>query len=672
MLDLQGLLGQARKQALYQGLLGAGIGLLGQRPSPVPISLGQSLGAGLAGFQQGSNYGYDSTLQRGVDLNRMGLLQDEMDLRQKDYQRRLDADQRAAGMLQGLLGDATPTSPTGGVLGPASVPAPQTAGMGYPALAMAESGGRNIGTQVTKDDGTPGSDAFGPYQFTSTRWNDLIARHPELGMTAADRSSPAAQEKMMPVHRADDAAALRKSLGRDPTEYDLNIAHRLGAGGAAALLTAQSTTTADGVLNGIDPAILKSNPQWRGKTVQDLVHQLSLEPAPGADAPQKAMQAATAGLPDSARQDLQGWLQAQPWRRQTFAMMALSGNDLQEGMQKAVQWAAEQMAQEGRQETWGGWQWNPQLSKWQQQSNRGQYRTETPTETFGPRSLDPMTGKVAQTSSTGKTTYEAPQLPGSLEERDRQIIMQGDPASPEYAMAYANLFQNPKWVAGTDEQGRPTIVPIMPAIPQGVRPPTYGQAAQAAPAPAPMGSAASAAGDGGQGAEAAVSMPSAPTSAPVAPGPQPGGGPSVGQPIVTGVGKGQTEDVRKTQELHQMASADLQTAMQDYDALGSTWAQLKAKLPFGNVLQSEPYQRAENAARSIISSYLYSVSGAQITEAELQRQLQMVMPALGDSVGTKADKRARMQRMVEALAARGGIKMDGTAGAAKDDPLGIR
>jgi hypothetical protein len=58
----QGLLGAydpaaMRRAALSRGLLGAGIGLLSQGNSRVPIGFGESLGHGLAGFASGLDAG---------------------------------------------------------------------------------------------------------------------------------------------------------------------------------------------------------------------------------------------------------------------------------------------------------------------------------------------------------------------------------------------------------------------------------------------------------------------------------------------------------------------------------------------------------------------------------------------------------------------------------------
>lgn len=96
-----------------------------------------------------------------------------------------------------------------------------------------------------------------------------------------------------------------------------------------------------------------------------------------------------------------------------------------------------------------------------------------------------------QLAAAGRTTIDMPKPPPTIEERDQQILLTGDPASPEYAMAYARTFQNPDFVAGTDAQGRPIQTPIYLPVPPNIRQPSYmggqGQATQAQPAGAPAG-----------------------------------------------------------------------------------------------------------------------------------------------------------------------------------------
>jgi hypothetical protein len=75
----QGLLGydpkEMQRQAMFKGLLGAGIGLLSQPASRFPISFGQSIGQGLGGFAQGMDQGRQSYMDDWQNRYQMSELQ---------------------------------------------------------------------------------------------------------------------------------------------------------------------------------------------------------------------------------------------------------------------------------------------------------------------------------------------------------------------------------------------------------------------------------------------------------------------------------------------------------------------------------------------------------------------------------------------------------------------
>lgn len=126
-------------------------------------------------------------------------------------------------------------------------------------------------------------------------------------------------------------------------------------------------------------------------------------------------------------------------------------------------------------------------------------------------------------------------MPKTIEERDQQVLLGGNPASPEYAMAYTRTFQNPRFVQGTDASGQQTMVPIMPAVPPNIRKPTYMGGGAAGGSPAAGAGAAS------------------------------GTGPTPGQPIVTGVGqanKAMTAEATKKR----LSLDNLDTSIKQYEA----------------------------------------------------------------------------------------------------------
>jgi len=86
---------------------------------------------------------------------------------------------------------------------------------------MLESGGR-------LDARNPNSSATGPFQFI-----DSTAR--QYGLT--DRTDLAASADAAARLARDNAAHLRRVLGREPTAAELYLAHQQGAGGAASMLT---------------------------------------------------------------------------------------------------------------------------------------------------------------------------------------------------------------------------------------------------------------------------------------------------------------------------------------------------------------------------------------------------------------------------------------------------
>lgn len=131
-------------------------------------------------------------------------------------------------------------------------------------VAEKESNNQNIRQQVN----STGS-AFGPFQFTKGTWADQIRRHPELGLTEDDRFNPAAQGRAMVTFTRDNQQALRGILKRDPSPGELLLAHRLGAQGAAQLLTAPRNTPVAQLL----PDAAAANPQWRNLTAEQLLAQ---------------------------------------------------------------------------------------------------------------------------------------------------------------------------------------------------------------------------------------------------------------------------------------------------------------------------------------------------------------------------------------------------------------
>jgi len=129
-------------------------------------------------------------------------------------------------------------------------------------LRSAESGGRNIGSDS--------SSAFGPYQFTSGTWSNVIKRHPDLGLTEADRFNPAKQEIAIRAFTADNALAL-KSAGLPQTDVNLYMMHFLGEAGGRRMIVGLMHHAGEDARNFADPKAVAANPTiFNGRSVEQV------------------------------------------------------------------------------------------------------------------------------------------------------------------------------------------------------------------------------------------------------------------------------------------------------------------------------------------------------------------------------------------------------------------
>lgn len=126
----------------------------------------------------------------------------------------------------------------------------------FEAIRAAESGGNDSAKN-------PLSSATGRYQFTEGTWNDLVARHPDAGLTTTGRTDPAQQEVAIRLFTNENASTLASS-GIPQTNGNLYAAHFLGAGDAVRVLGATGQT----LVSSIVPAkVVESNPFLKGMTV---------------------------------------------------------------------------------------------------------------------------------------------------------------------------------------------------------------------------------------------------------------------------------------------------------------------------------------------------------------------------------------------------------------------
>jgi len=214
----------------FYGPLSASAGMLGASgPSPYPTNIRNVMGAGLAGYLSGAPL-------------------DAEDQRKKQTQEALG---KIGNTVQAAWqSTAAPLAKQSGI------------SMSYlDSRARAESGNRNVPQSVN-----PTGSAFGPFQFTEGTWNDLINRHPELGLTPQDRFDPAAQGKAVVPFTADNSSAL-KAGGVPVGPLQLALAHQFGANGALAILKAKPKTSVGSIL----PDAVAANPQWADMTAEDII-----------------------------------------------------------------------------------------------------------------------------------------------------------------------------------------------------------------------------------------------------------------------------------------------------------------------------------------------------------------------------------------------------------------
>lgn len=90
------------------------------------------------------------------------------------------------------------------------------------------------------------------------------------------------------------------------------------------------------------------------------------------------------------------------------------------------------------------------------------------------------------------------------------------------------------------------------------------------------------------------------------------------------------------------------TASQAGDILGNLGKSVGAGDLSGYTTSGE-YQSAKNSLKTIVASYLYSVSGATANPGEVETQTNVLMPKPGEDPTSVADKKARIKTMVEAI-----------------------
>jgi len=210
-----------------------------------------------------------------------------------------------------------------------------------------------------------------------------------------------------------------------------------------------------------------------------------------------------------------------------------------------------------------------------------------------------------------------PYMGKDLNAQDRNILLTGDPSSPEYAASYAAMA-TPKTIK--DDQGQvyqinPDMTPYKPprgAIPGGSPIPGSGAGTPIRTAAPPPGAQA-------------VNVPNAKPT-----------------PLTEGQGNAATFSER-------MAQADKILADTQSAGLNPTNHFLAGVPGVGNYLVSPEYQRYDQASRNFINATLRRESGASISPDEFDNARKQYLPQPGDSEKVLADKAQNRKTAVDGM-----------------------
>jgi hypothetical protein len=272
-----------------------------------------------------------------------------------------------------------------------------------------------------------------------------------------------------------------------------------------------------------------------------------------------------------------------------------------------------------------------------------------------------------------------------MDAQNWNILLGGDPATPEYEAAWAQITA-PKMTLKETADG---VVPVYetPNIPASIRrPASMAPAAPPAPSqpaapPAPSQPAAPTQRTGGWGAPAPSfggggMPPAAPMAAP--------SGPSVGAPL-PGTKARPTEAAIRNASIGRVLASEVPKVGNNFKALTDPKGQILSQFgALGNPWQSSEYQVAADGLKSSISQVLYSLSGATANPGEVLNQIEVLSPKFGDKPATIAAKLDRFKTLVQSVAAASNdpevkkmvddaiaaLGLEG--GGANNDPLGLR
>jgi hypothetical protein len=125
-------------------------------------------------------------------------------------------------------------------------------------------------------------------------------------------------------------------------------------------------------------------------------------------------------------------------------------------------------------------------------------------------------------------------------------------------------------------------------------------------------------------------------------------------PLTGPKSKAPNEQQQRDAKLYSVVGPELKIVEDNFSALSNLSDQALSAVPHGSdfgadYLKSSDYQRASNSLKTIIASYLYSVSGATAAPAEVENQAAVLTPKPGEAKASVDDKLARVRAMVDAI-----------------------
>ncbi len=527
----------------------------------------------------GAGNQYQDALNQGTQA---GMVRQRMDLARQEAQTQRQQREMWNRMLMG--GDAggassgTPANSGGATVATnasPSLPSLSDAGGFVNRLAAVESNGSDTARN-------PRSSATGRHQFIDGTWLDFASARPDLfqGMDRqqilAARTNPQLSDTAAQWYADQNRSALQ-SRGVEATPAALGVAHYLGPGAAAAVLSADpSTPVADALGTALSPnqvqSYLAANPTLARQTAGGLVGQYQRRFG-GNDG---SYQVASAGRdippPPSASPNAGGQRgMLDGLNREQRTLLAMMGPEA--GMRVLSQRAFDPV-------------------------NEPLERIRMPD---GSERLVRRSEAAGMTSAPERQSNGGPFAGNALDAQAMNILLRGDPSSPEYAAAYSHIGS--ERVNPDGSRTRPNM--------QAYRPPSYAppgtQNGQPAPAP--------------NYTESGYAPP---------------------ERLTEGQAQAATYADRM-QAANQMIESHAESGMDRANRAA-------AAIPgLGNSLVSSGYQQFDQASRDFINSILRRESGAVISDAEFDNARQQYLPQPGDGPEVLAQKAANRRIALEGM-----------------------